>query len=138
MLLLGSTSDDTIYYLAVQGELGSGAAASGTWVYYSKPWNANVHERKKISRVDVEHYTDAQTANSTSNLGISWFDTDTLDATGLAEANFSTVRNVDLAKYPARIHRAGAPRQRIWKLTFDGSQKQIVKGLVINHEILRG
>jgi len=108
------------------------------FIVYSKPWDVDTNERKRIKNIRVLHYPDTRDSVGTSNLGIDWIDTELVTSAGIAPAAFTGDVNIDIAKATARLYRAGTTRQRVFKVTFNGTWTQIVKGLEIDFDQLRG
>lgn len=109
-----------------------------SYVAYSRPWDKNTNERKRISCTRVLHYADGRTNSTPSPLIIDWINTDNYTTAGITPAAFTGTRTVDLAGYRARLYRGGVTRQRIFKLGFNGTKTQIVKGIELDFDPLRG
>ena len=105
---------------------------------YTKPWDLDTNERKRINNIRLLHYADPRTAVGTSNIGVDWIDTEKITTDGIHPDSFTGDVNIDVNKATARLYRAGTCRQRIFKLTFAGTQTQILKGLEIDYDPLRG
>jgi hypothetical protein len=109
-----------------------------TYFVISKPWDRDTNERKRIKNIRIVHYPDTRSTTETSNLGLDWVDTDVLTTGGLTLSSFTSTRNVDVSKSTARIYRCGKTRQRIFKVVLDGTKYQIIKGLELDYDLLRG
>ena len=136
------TTDDIFQWgnLAVDPlEFGGGLAGvdNPDFIAYSKPWDLDTDERKRISVTRVLHYAEGKTG-ITSLFGIDWIDLENITAAGIDPTTFGGVIDVDLASYTARLYRCGNTRQRIFKVVFNGAKTQIVKGLEIEYSLLRG
>lgn len=121
-------------------EFGGSLTGVGNPDYFviSKPWDKDTNERKRVKNTRVVHYPDTRSAAEASNLGIGWVDTDVLTSGGITVDSFTNTRNVDVSKSTARLYRCGKTRQRIFKVVFNGTKYQIIKGLELDYDLLRG
>ncbi len=107
--------------------------------FYTRPWDMNTNERKKITSYRILHYPDGRTSESASNLNLNWINTDFTSTNGVDTTTFTgSGYDIDLASYTARQYRGGITRQRIHLITLDGTKRQIIKGIEIDYVPLRG
>lgn len=138
-------SPATIYQYGVENTLiptefqaGQSGITNPDFTVYTKPWDLDTNERKRINNIRLLHYPDPRLSVGTSNIGIDWIDTEDVTEDGISPASFTSDRNIDINSMTARLYRAGICRQRIYKLTFTGTRTQILKGLEIDFDQLRG
>jgi len=109
---------------------------NAAYTYYSRPWDLETNERKRINNIRFIHYPDPRLDVGTSNVGVDWINTETVD--GILPASFVGDVDININSMTARLYRAGVTRQRIFKLTFSGGQTQLIKGLELDYTPLRG
>jgi hypothetical protein len=122
----------------------SGAGAAGVslalpdYVAYFPPWDMSTQQRKRVNNIRALHYADGRAGKSPSNITIDWLDLDRTSELGVVPTSFTGTRTVDLSSQNTALYRCGVTRQRIHKVIFNGDTSQMLKGLELEFDLLRG
>jgi len=106
--------------------------------YYSPPIDFNTNNRKRQHCLRVVHHPSVDDNIDPSNITIAWKNLDTLEAGGFDRDSFPTGRTIDLSKSVGRMYRGGRFRQRMYEVELTPNKRQIIKGLELEYDILRG
>lgn len=119
-------------------DVGAGTAASS--FYYTKMWNADTLERKRVKWLRIHQYPQMDSSLTNSNVTLQWVDKDNNDDFGaaLTDADFTGGRTIDLLYARGYTPRLGACRERIYKLTLTPAKSQLIAGFEKEYDNLRG
>lgn len=106
--------------------------------YYTHPIDMDTNNRKKIRALRLSHHPSVDDSIDPSNVIIAHKNLDTLEAGGFDIDSFPTGRTIDISKNIGRIYRGGIFRQRMYEVEITPNKRQIIKGLELEYEILRG
>lgn len=112
--------------------------------YYTHPIDFKTNDRKRINKLSVLHYPsiDSHTSVGTGLVSISHLNfgeevgAGTLG--GYDKDDFSTARTVGLSTMKAQLYRGGIFRMRTYKIEFTPGDRQTIKGLELDYDLLRG
>jgi len=106
--------------------------------YYTPPIDINTNMRKRVQCVRILHHPSVDDSIDPSNITIAWKNFDTLEAGGFDRDSFPTGVTIDLSKQVARLYRGGIFRQRMYEVELTPNKRQIIKGLQLEYDLLRG
>lgn len=106
--------------------------------FYTAPQDFGTNERKRQTCLRVLHYPSVDDSIDPSNATIAWKNLDTLEAGGFDRDSFPVGRAVDLSKAVARLYRGGMFRNRMYEVELTPNKRQIIKGLELDLDLLRG
>lgn len=106
--------------------------------FYVPPQDFDTNQRKRQQCLRLIHYPSVDDGIDPSNVIVSWKNFDTLEAGGFDTDSFPTGRTIDVSKAVARLYRGGAFRCRMFEVELTPNKRQIIKGMEIQYDILRG
>ena len=98
----------------------------------------DTNQRKRQTCLRVLHYPSVDDSIDPSTATIAWKNLDTLETGGLDRDSFPAGRTVDLSQAIARLYRGGVFRSRMYEVALTPNKRQIIKGLEIEYDLLRG